>query len=289
MKFRLLESTDGATMMGGQAQQSTPPANQSQQAQQNTSPADTNWLSAFNLEADIANDPSLKAIKDVPSLFKSYVHAQRKIGADKVVLPNKNSTSDEWAQLYHKLGLPTEFGKYEVKAEKSAMAEGFLEDFKKTAYEQKLLPEQANAIFDFVNNKVIQEQESLDNMAKTELDNSINGLKQEWGDAFELNVNKAKVAAKEFGGEDFQKYLNESGLGNNPALIKVFAKIGESFFKEDKFKESSSVYSMSPDQAQAKINSITGDFSGPYYNSMHPDHGRIVEEVAKLYKAMSKK
>lgn len=274
--------------MGGGAQQ-TPPANTTTTTTQQTPPADTNWLSGFNLEPDIAGDPSLKAIKDVPSLIKSYVHAQKKMGADKVILPNKNSTSEEWAQLYHKLGLPTEFGKYEVKTEKQAMNPEFLEEFKKQAYDHKLLPEQANAIFDFVNNKVMQEQEKLDNLAKTELEESINGLKQEWGDAFDVNVNKAKVAAKEFGGEEFQKYLNESGLGNNPALIKVFAKIGESFFKEDKFKETSQVYSLSPDAAQEKINQITGDFSGPYYNSMHPDHGRIVDEVAKLYKIMYKK
>jgi hypothetical protein len=211
------------------------------------------------------------------------------MGADKITLPNKNSTGEEWLQLYHKLGLPTEFGQYEVKAEKQAITPEFMEDFRKTAYDQKLLPEQANAIFDFINNKVSEEQERAFSGSQEEITKGIEGLKQEWGDAFEQNIIKAKVTVKEFGGEQFQKYLNESGLGNNPELIKVFTKIGENLLKEDKFTgEAKSAYALSPSAAQEKINQYTSDFSGPYYNSMHPDHNRVVSEVSKMFEVLSK-
>ena len=287
----------GSTLMGGSV---TPPEDGSADNPQDGStvsaaPAETastlpEWMSGFEVDSDLAGDPSLKAIKDVPTLIKSYVHAQRKMGADKAVLPNKNSTNEEWMQLYHKLGLPTDFGEYSVNAEENAIGEEFTEAFRKTAYDNKLLPEQANALFDFVNTQVREENQRIQQGQEDDLSQGINNLREEWGEAFDQNVFKAKAAVKEFGGEDFQKYLNDSGLGNNPELIKIFSKIGSEFMKEDNFEGSARpAYAMSPSDAQAKINQITGDFAGPYYNSAHPDHKRIVDEVAKLYEVMARK
>jgi hypothetical protein len=243
------------------------------------------WAKGLEVEPDLLQDPSLKAIKDVPSLLKSYVHAQRKMGADKVVIPNKNSTKEEWMQFYGKLGLPTEFEKYEVRLpENKVFGDDLVNKFKEMAYQNNLLPEQASALFSFLNDYTAEQAQALEQSQQTSVQEAIESLQQEWGEAFQQNVRKAKLAVLEFGGQDFQKYLDESGLGNDPQLVKAFAKIGESFFKEDKFNaESTPAYAMSPDQAQKRINEIQGDFNGPYYNSMHPDHNRTVQEVNKLF------
>lgn len=283
-------ATGGTSLMGGDI---TPPVDDmTVPPTDDTPPAAPDlpeWLKGLELESDLVSDPSLKAIKDMPTLVKSYVHAQRKMGADKIVLPNKNSTNEEWLQLYHKLGLPTDFGEYKVDVEESTIDEEFTEGFRKLAYEQKLLPQQANELYGYINNQIKSVNERLLNSQQSELENGINALKEEWGEAFEQNVFKAKATVKEFGGPEFQKYLNESGLGNDPRLIKVFSHIGAKFFQEDSFAgDSKPAYAMSPSDAQAKINQITGDFGGAYYNSMHPDHNRIVDEVAKLYEMVSR-
>jgi hypothetical protein len=41
----------------------------------------------------------------------------------------------------------------------------------------------------------------------------------------------------EFGGDELKQVLNESGLGNHPALFKAFAKIGKAM-SEDTFVKS---------------------------------------------------
>jgi hypothetical protein len=271
-------ANDGGAVNDGGAINDAPPAD---------APVVPEWLSSFEgIDADVAGDTSLKAIQDVPSLVKSYVHAQRKMGADKVVVPNGNSTNEEWLSFYHKLGLPTEFDAYNMNApEKSVLKDDLAEAFKKTAFENRLLPDQAQAMFDFLNTHTSQEIERMQSVEKEELDGKINGLKEEWGEAFEQNVHTAKLAVDEFGGEDLKAYLNETGLGNDPNIIKVFNEIGKKFFKEDTFQgESRPAYALSPDQAQQRINEIQGDFNGAYYNSMHPDHKRIVDEVQKLFK-----
>lgn len=253
----------------------------------NPAPSAPEWMSGFEgIDAEIAGDTSLKAIKDVPSLIKSYVHAQRKMGADKAVIPTANSTEEERAAFYHKMGLPTDFGEYNMKASENAvLKEDMMEAFRKTAYDNRLLPDQAQAMFDFLNNHTSSEVERMQASQQEESLAKINSLKEEWGEAFEQNVHSAKLAVDEFGGEDLKAYLNETGLGNDPNIIKVFNEIGKKFFAEDSFKgESKPAYSLSPDDASKRIGEIQGDMNGAYYNSMHPDHARTVEEVNKLFK-----
>lgn len=249
------------------------------------------WMNGMDIEQDLAGDPSLKAIKDVPSLIKSYVHAQRKMGADKTVLPNKDSSNEEWLNLYHKLGLPTEFDNYGVNApEEAVTSEEFINDFAKLAYENKLLPDQANSLLAFVNEQTKAQMELQQAQQQEMLNEGISRIKEEWGEAFEQNVHKAKLAVKEFGGEELSNYLNETGLGNDPQLIKAFAKMGNAYFKEDNFQgKEKPAYAMAPAEAQEKINNIMGDFDGPYYNGMHPDHKRIVDEVNKLHQILAAK
>jgi len=276
------------SLMGGTPEPSnTPPV-------ENTPPQDfvaPEWAKGWEVEPELLQDPSLKAIKDAPSLLKSYVHAQRKMGMDKVVIPNKNSTKEEWLGFYQKLGLPSNLEEYALKTpEKPVFNEELINQFKQKAYEANLLPDQASAMLDFLNGYTAEQAAAMEQQQGNALEEAVNGLKSEWGDAFDQNLRKAKLAVLEFGGQDFQAYLNESGLGNDPQLIKAFSKIGDSFFKEDKFNaEGKPAYSMSPDEAQAKINTIMGDFNGPYFNAMHPDHKRTVDEVQKLYQMAYRK
>jgi len=46
------------------------------------------------------------------------------------------------------------------------------------------------------------------------------------GKDFEKNVNLAKTAVKKFGSEGLIRLIDESGYGNHPEVIRLFAKIG---------------------------------------------------------------
>ena len=48
-----------------------------------------------SLSDDIRNDPSLASIQDVNGLAKSFIHGQRMVGADKVVIPKDDASPDE--------------------------------------------------------------------------------------------------------------------------------------------------------------------------------------------------
>ena len=65
------------------------------------------WKNA--LPDDVKTDPSLADIKDVGGLAKSYIHAQKMVGTDKISLPTENATPEEMSTFYDRLGRPKEY------------------------------------------------------------------------------------------------------------------------------------------------------------------------------------
>ena len=73
---------------------------------------------AFNgLPDDLKNDPSVQLFKGkaLPDIVKSYVNAQRMVGADKVAIPaGKNDTPEAWNEFYKRLGRPDDPDGYQL-------------------------------------------------------------------------------------------------------------------------------------------------------------------------------
>ena len=52
------------------------------------------------LPEDLRSEPSLKNFTNAGDLAKSYLHAQRMVGADKIPVPGKHSTEEDWNMIY---------------------------------------------------------------------------------------------------------------------------------------------------------------------------------------------
>lgn len=240
-----------------------------------------------SLDPEIGSDPSLKVFKDVKDLAKSYVHAQKMLGKDKAVLPGKNSTPEEWKQLFHKLGVPQELEKYELKkGEKYVASDEVINEFKKLAFESNLLPDQAQKMLDWFNDRASGNMTKAQQEQQSRMEQGWQSLEKEWGAGFEKNIQAAKMVVKEFGNKEVIDYLNETGLGDDPKLVKFLAQIGQNL-KEDSFKEEAvSHLSMTPQEAKKKYTEIMADSNHPYRNPQHPGHKEAVAEVGKLFEIM---
>ena len=84
-----------------------------------TQPAAKTWKEAISEE--FRNDPNIEKFTEIDALAKSYINATQMIGKDKVAVPNKNSTDDQWNEVYDKLGRPESADKYSLNA-KSEMS-----------------------------------------------------------------------------------------------------------------------------------------------------------------------
>lgn len=241
-----------------------------------------NWKEALGEE--FKSEPSLSHITDIKTLAKSYVNAQKLIGKDKIVLPGKHGTDEEWRGVFHKLGLPEKFEEYKIEVDKeSGFDENFLAEFRQEAHGSNILPNQAEKLLKWYSGKVKGIASEQEKSEKIKTEEGINKLKQEWGEGFGKQVQTARLALKEFGSPELVK-LMDSGLGNNPEVIKFMAKIGATLSEDKLIDAGVERVKMTPQEAETQINDIMANYSHPYYDTAHPNHKNAVDEVNRLYK-----
>ena len=102
------------------------------------------WRS--QIPEEIRDHKSLAHFTDVGAMAKSLVNAQSMIGADKVAIPGKHATDEDWGEVWRKLGRPDTPDGYELVNE---MPEGIEQNddmlnwFRNTAHEIGMTPTQA--------------------------------------------------------------------------------------------------------------------------------------------------
>lgn len=235
-----------------------------------------------SLPDDLRAEPSLRNFTDPVSLAKSYVHAQRMIGADKIPLPGKSATDDEWRQVYRRLGAPEDPKAYQF--ESKAMQDADLEAFRAAAFEAGLNGKQANRIAQFLESTVTQSMAARDEGLEAARLEGEQELRREFGQAFDQQLQLAHKAAVTFLGNtellDTIELADGRLLGDHPAIVKMFANLAKEI-GEDKLIGEASELVMTPAEAQSKISEITRQGT-PYWDKFHPEHRAYVDEALRL-------
>jgi hypothetical protein len=241
-----------------------------------------------SLSEDLRAEPSLANFKDINSLAKSYASAQKMIGADKIVIPGKYATPDEWKQVYSKLGLPESADKYEYKfGENKAVSDEFVKEFTLNAHKNGVLPHQAQEMLSYIDQLTSSSLSKAQEDQKAQIAGALSNLRSEWGNTYDQEINYAKSGLKAFADEDTLKFLDSSGLGDNPAIIKLFNKIGKAI-GEDKFQKGGVVQDkLTPELARREVNKVMGDHKHAYYDANHPAHKDAVTDMQKYYEVMA--
>ena len=117
-----------------------------EQQQTPSEPVETTTVDWRNdLPDDLREDPSLKTIQDIPGLAKSYIHSQKMIGKDKIVLPNEHATKEDWDDVFNKLGRPASAEEYKIEGEASDL----INNFKPVAHNLGLNNNQVQKLVEF--------------------------------------------------------------------------------------------------------------------------------------------
>ena len=110
-------------------------------------------------------------------------------------------------------------------------------------------------------------------------------LREEWGDAFDDNLAAAKRAVQKHGGKKMVEALEDSGLGNDPRIIKAFAELGLGSQQDQSNKDDADTENDEAAEAKSAIAQILSDKSHAYWNPRHPEHKDALERVTKLFQA----
>lgn len=251
----------------------------------NGAPQVKDWMKDF--PDDLKGEASLSLFNDVQSLAKSFVHAQKTIGKDKVVLPDQHASEEDWNKFYQKVGLPETVENYKVELPKDSkyLSEEAITELKSHAHKLGVLPKQLSGILGWYEKRAEAISTQLAEGDKTKVAENINSLKQEWGESFSTRIAWAKRLMDENKVEGLDEYRNDMKYGSNPTLIKLLSKIGENLYKEDTIRGGgdNARFVMTPAQAQERINTIMSDGNHPYFNPEHANNKTAIEEVKSLY------
>jgi hypothetical protein len=235
------------------------------------------------LSDDLRADKSLENIKDISSLAKSYIHAQRLVGADKIPVPNKFATEKDWDAVYEKLGRPktAEEYKYNLSEDQKVDTEA-LKNFSSQAHKLGLLPTQAQGMVNYYNEMVGKQLADAENISTSQREKAMTELKTEWGQAYDQKLQKANTVVSSVFPKGIMSMNLEDGtkFGDHPEVIKAFAALGEKMGEDDIIKSDGPVY-MTPKEIEKQIGELQQPGSA-YWDKNHPNHDTAVQEVQTL-------
>jgi hypothetical protein len=244
-----------------------------------------NWKEA--LPAEFKEVPWLKNVNDVPTLVKNMANAQKMIGADKIPVPAASATPEEWQGVFKKLGLPETVDKYDLDLDpKLPVDKTFLEEFKKSAHSLGVLPKQGKALVEWFSELNKKTWEGINKEQETAAATALQGLKTEWGQAYDQNIVFAQAALKEFAPtKEMQDHLRGMGIGRDPQMLKFLTAVGKTL-AEDKIKGlnlGGGGAVRTPAEALAAIKEIQMNPKHPYSDVNHPEHQKAKKEVTALF------
>ena len=228
-------------------------------------------------------EKSLENFNNMEDLLKSYLHAQKLVGADKIPIPNKFATDEDWKEVFSKLGAPKSPEDYKYSFKDDEVDPNQLKTFNETAHKLGLLPKQAEALVKYYNDLGKGQSEQLEAQAEEAQQKTEADLKKEFGPQFTKRLDQAKRLAVGTLGEEFlnNTFLKDgSRLGDNVQVIKAFSSLADKLSEDEIVKGEGHDYQTASD-IEKQISELTQEGSA-YWKNQHPNHNKAVQEVLKL-------
>ena len=216
-------------------------------------------------------------------VLQSYTNLEKTIGSDKVALPAADQSILEW-DGWSALGVPDDPADYSLAAPDGMgnYDQDLSQEMRSVFHEAKLTPEQAQ----FVHDKYVERFANQSDMAQAnqtqQLETWDKEIRAEYGVAFDERISAARMAVREFGGDDLANLMDETGLGNNPTVIRAFAKAGMALGQAGQFKEGNTgSFGITPADAQAEIASLRANPA--LTDTNHAEYKVMNEKLTRLY------
>ena len=228
-------------------------------------------------------EKALSNFVSMDDFVKSYLSAQRLVGANKVAIPNKMATDEDWDEVYKKLGRPATPEDYKYSFGEEEIDQNALKSFNETAHRIGLLPKQAERIIKFYNEMNTQAEVDNQKLFEAKQTEAMTDLKKEFGPTYTKRLDQAKKLATEtLGNEMLNNTVLKDGtrLGDSVEVIKAFSMLADKLSEDEIIKGEGSSY-QTASEIEKEISELTEDGS-PYWQKTHPNHAKTVDRVFKL-------
>lgn len=259
-------------------------------------PGNFAWKS--ELAPDYANSPTMKVYPDTKDGFnnfaKSYLALEQTLGKEKVVIPKDEKDSEGWTNLAKALGVPDKAEGYGLSdPEFPDSMKGVTIDkqkFAEIAHAHKLTPGQTKGLFGAYTEMVKSSYAAAVKNKEAEMQGTINRLRSDWGDAYDTNVELGQMVINKFSSDKETQDFVTAAILSHPNGVKFMAKIGNQFAENKIGEFGYKKFSLTPDQAQAEIDTISRDKNHPYNNDKLPraERERAIDYVNNLYSTIAR-
>lgn len=235
-----------------------------------------------SLDEELRGQKALKDFKDLNGLAKSYLHLNSMIGKKVTDL-----SPEELGSVYNKLGRPEEKDGYKLP---ESIPEDVTGWYKEKAFELGLNQDQAKGLMESYMALEAVKQEEIKAQKEAQQEEWIASIKEEFGSSMDKRIETAKKAVEAFGGEDLRAAMDSTGLGNHPAMVKAFAKIGKEMLEGGLTQaEAEATFGMTPEEAGQRLSNLKRDpeFMKAYMSPTHPSHKAAVEELQSYHSIMN--
>lgn len=257
--------------------------------------ADEKWYAGI----DESLHSSIESFEDVGALAKSYAETKKMVG-DSIRVPGEdageeaikafnqkimdkapglmlkpNLTEDgDNSEYYKMLGRPDDQKDYAAEApDGTKMSDESLTAIKEASHKAGLSSAQYKQIVEALYADEAKGAETK----QTSLDNSIDDLKKEWGNAYDDKLTKAVSLSKKFFGDVFDAETIPPEFAKG--MDKLLSQMGkEAVNQDDDIKDGV----MTPTDAKAKIAEIYANPKHPFLVQNDPQHQDALQQMLRL-------
>lgn len=218
---------------------------------------------------------------NVGKTLNSYIQLEKHLGKDRISIPKETSTPEEWKATFTALGLPESVEAYDIK---NNIEEGFTADeslfngFKNIAHEVGILPHQAQKVLDYYNEQSVTGHKASQVEAKAQAEAATEGLKQEWGQQYEMRKTNAVNALGQFVSQEELTAIQSKGL--SPQMLKIFDGVAKGMGEDTFTPEGKGNFGMSQEDVLSNITKLQS--SEALKSPLHPEYKVTMDKLEKL-------
>lgn len=252
-----------------------------------------------HLRTDLRDSPLSQKFPDTADglngIVESYANLEKLLGHEKVPIPKGPDDKEGWSRFSKALGIPDRPDGYRIpdlnlpeplKGKLMSKA-----DFSQIAAQQRLTPTQAEGLWKVYHEANVKAYNGMVEKQKQLVADNINKLRQDWGDAYDTNVELGQMVINKFSDDQEMNDYITAALSQDPRGIKFLAKIGDQFAENKMGDFQLKRFTRTPEEALAEIDKILRDPNHPYINpkATSKEHEEAVEYVNRLYAIANKK
>lgn len=226
---------------------------------------------------------------DVEALGTGYKNLEKLLSRDKVPVP-QGEDDTEGLERWFAAVRPESEEAYDFGDADSSMPDGLSYDseleqsYRNAAFANGLHPKQAKAFHDMFVKIQVERHQQYEKMVAEKRANLTNELSREYGREMPAVQKRVGQVLVKYGDPDFEEYLAESGVGDDPRMVRFMDRVAKDMSGERRLigKPTQVAQPADLDTAIAQFNS---KHQKALFDNQHPDHNRLVQERQRLYEA----